>query len=332
LTNDGAIPWNRITDSGAVEILEPVPVFEEARNRPGDPEVIIFHPRSKPGTGGGFGELIGEAYYMGFNGPLTNTGGVQYDPVSDTVLRMDIDEETWWDREFRIVEVFNDSSFAENKQDDGRIYPDDPNASGEIGTVDDWFGLLNSEERDGVFAVGSSDSHQIMSGSPVGYPRTCVIVGTDDPQELRANADTPQTIKQLISSGRAVISGGIYVIPTSPGEGPGDTIVGAGPYQIELEVQAPLWVGNVELIEMWVSSDGNITSSEIATGMAINNSAVLRYAESVEVPDGADWVVFHARGAYDPAIESRSDQPQTLDPVHPGRLPFGVTNPIFFSQ
>jgi len=47
------------------------------------------------------------------------------------------------------------------------------------------------------------------------------------------------------------------------------------------------------------------------------------------VPDGADWVVFHARGAYDPTIPNRNDQ--TLDPVHPGRLPFGVTNPIFFA-
>ena len=49
------------------------------------------------------------------------------------------------------------------------------------------------------------------------------------------------------------------------------------------------------------------------------------------VPDGADWVVFHARGAYDPTIPNRNDQTQTLDPVHPGRLPFGVTNPIFFA-
>jgi hypothetical protein len=35
------------------------------------------------------------------------------------------------------------------------------------------------------------------------------------------------------------------------------------------------------------------------------------------VPDGADWVIFHARGAYDPTIRSRNDQPQTLDPLHP---------------
>jgi len=332
--NDGAVWWNRITDSGAVEILDPVPVLNDARSRPGEPEVIIFHPRNRPGNTGGFGELIGQQYFMGYNGPLTNTGGVDYDPASDTTQRDDINPETWWDRDFRVFEVFNDRSFAENKQNDGRIYPGDTpeDVSDEIGTVDDWFGLLNSDERDGVFAVGSSDSHSIMNGSPVGYPRTCVIVGTDDPEVLRADANTPQTIKGLISTGRVVINGGIYILALGGGKGPGQTIEGDGPYSIDVEVQAPLWVRNVELIEMWFSSDGNITNTEVASGTAINNSAVLRYSQSVQVPDGADWVVFHARGPYDPTIKSRNDQAQTLDPVHPGRLPFGVTNPIFFTR
>ena len=340
MQNDGAIVWNGINEeSGAIEIFDPVPVINEARdNRPDDPEVIMFHPRSRPGTGGGVGELLGENYFMGWNDPFTNTGGVQYDPSTDTILRLDIDAQTWWDLDFKVVEVFNNSSFAENKQNDGRIYPREPpledkDASTDIGTVDDWFGLLNSDERpDGVFAVGSSDSHTIMAGSPVGYPRTCVFVGTDDPAVLRADANPPQTMKNLIRDGRSVINGGIYIRPTNEGVRPGDTITGAGPYQIELEVQAPLWVGNVELIEMWTSTDRVITRTEIAIGTdpEIDNESVLRFSDSVDVPDGTDWVVFHARGAYDPTIENRNNQTQTLDPVHPGRLPFGVTNPIFF--
>ena len=339
LPSDGAIRWNGFTDAGVVQTFEPVTVFDEARSRPGSPEVIIFHPRTPPGSGGGFAAIAGANYFMG-KGVLagldaSNAGGVEYDPATDTILRTDIDPDTWWDREFKVVEVFNDSSFAENKQDAARVYPGPPpvDAGDEIGTVDDWFGLLNSEERDGVFAVGSSDSHSVMGGSPVGYPRTCVLLGTDDPEVLRANAETPQVIKGLVRNGHAVINGGIYILALGPGKRPGDTIEGAGPYAIDVTVQAPLWVGNVELIEMWVSTDGVVTSTEIATGMdaAIDNALVLRFSESVEVPDGADWVVFHARGAYDPTIRNRSDQPQTLDPVHPGRLPFGVTNPIFFA-
>jgi hypothetical protein len=334
LPNGGAIMWNGLTEGGAVQTFEPVPVFDEARSRPGNPEVIIFHPRTPPGSGGGFSAISGQNYFMGDN-TFSSAGGVDYDPVTDTILREDINIETWWDRDFKVVEVFNDSSFVENKQNDGRIYPGDPmdeDASAEIGTVDDWFGLLNSDERDGVFAVGSSDSHSVMAGSPVGYPRTCVIVGTDDPQVLRADEDAPQTIKGLVSGGRSVINGGIYILALGPGKGPGQTIEGAGPYTVDVEVQAPLWVGNVELIEMWMSSDKVITKTEIAVGTdpEIDNDSVLRFAESVTVPDGADWVVFHARGAYDPTIRNRSGQPQTLDPVHPGRLPFGVTNPIFF--
>ena len=318
-----------------MQTFEPVSVFDEARSRPGNPEVIIFHPRSPPGIGGGFSSISGQNYFMGANS-FSNAGGVDYDPSTDTILRSDIDPDTWWDREFRVVEVFNDSSFAENKQSDGRIYAGDPmdeDASLEIGTVDDWFGLLNRDERDGMFAVGSSDSHSVMSGSPVGYPRTCLLLGTDDPEVLRADASSPQMIKELVRNGRSVINGGMYITAFGPGKGPGDTIEGAGPYSIDVDVQAPLWVGNVELIEMWVSSGGGVTNTTLATGMdpAINNSAVRRFSDSVEVPDGADWVVFHARGAYDPTIPNRNDQQQTLDPVHPGRLPFGVTNPIFFA-
>ncbi len=330
--NDGAVLWSGFDASGAVEIFEPVRVMNDARAR--QAEVIIFHPRPRPGTAGSFGELIGFYYFSGTNA-FTNAGGVDYDPVTDTIQRTDIDPETWWDREFQVVEVFNDRSFAENKQDAGRIWPGPPleDNSGEIGTVDDWFGLLNSDERpNGMFAVGSSDSHIIMDGSPVGYPRTCVFVGTDDdPETFRAGTDPPQTMKNLIRNGRSVINGGIYIRPTSEGVQPGDTITGPGPYPIEIQAQAPLWVGNVELIEMWRSSNKVITNEVIATGMAIDNLSVSRFLDVVEVPDGTDWVVFHARGAYDPTIESRNNQAQTLDPVHPGRLPFGVTNPIFFA-
>jgi len=330
LPNDGAVPWNDVTESGVVEMRDPVPVMEDARDRPGDPEVIVFHPRPRPGTDGSFSSWIGENYFTGAN-DFTNAGGVDYNPATDTIERTDIDEDTWWDRKFRVVEAFNDGSFAEYKQNDGRIWPGNDDQSDQIGNVDDWFGLLNSDDRpDGVFVVGSSDSHIIMRDQPIGYPRTCVLVGTDDPETLRADPNPPQRMKELIRTGKSVISGGIYILPTGMDMAPGDTITGDGPYQIPLQVQAPLWVGNVELLEMWTSSNGVITSTTI-TDPEIDNTQVLRFSGSVSVPAGTDWVVFHARGLYDPTIENRSEQEQTLDPVHPGRLPFGVTNPIFFA-
>ena len=75
-----------------------------------------------------------------------------------------------------LVEVFNESDFDANMD----------------GTVRDWFSLLAHGGR--VFAVGSSDSHQVAD-KPVGYPRTCVDVGVDTATELRAlgGPDTSKT-------------------------------------------------------------------------------------------------------------------------------------------
>src|SRR5690606_17241997 len=86
-----------------------------------------------------------------------------YNPTTNTAARQEL-----WDDEFTLVEVFNDGDFEEFRDD----------------VVADWFGLLNGGRR--VFAVGSSDSHGIW-GSPVGYPRTCLDLGTDDPEALTPN-------------------------------------------------------------------------------------------------------------------------------------------------
>ena len=66
---------------------------------------------------------------------------------------------------FDAIEVFNDSGWQANK----------------ARNVADWFGLLRAGRK--MFAVGSSDSHGIRS-SPVGYPRTCLQLDTDDPSAI----------------------------------------------------------------------------------------------------------------------------------------------------
>ena len=47
----------------------------------------------------------------------------------------------------------------------------------------DWFSMLSHGKN--VWAVGNSDSHHIRT-SPVGYPRTCIRFGHDDPEKLSA--------------------------------------------------------------------------------------------------------------------------------------------------
>lgn len=217
-----------------------------------------------------------------------------YDPETGRVRRPE-----YWDEQFTAVEVFNDSDFESNR----------------MGTVRDWFSLLRHGRR--VFAVGSSDSHRVLSGSPVGYPRTCMYLGTDDP-----NMVTPEMVRDAAAQGRSTISGGIYVTATGPGDtGPGQTAMGVGPMAtVRVTVQAAPWI-QVDRLEVIV--DGmTIQTIPMDASTADPMNPVVRLRRDIQVPvePGGSYAVFVAHGRGD------------LSPVHPGRRPFGVTNPIFFRR
>jgi hypothetical protein len=190
--------------------------------------------------------------------------------------------------------VFNDSGWQSNKN----------------GNVGDWFGLLRAGRK--VFAVGSSDSHGISS-SPVGYPRTCITLGTDDPRAVTANQ-----VRDALGAGHTTISGGIYVTAKLGTAGPGDTVTGAGsPMMVDGTVQAASWV-DVDAIDVVV--DGTVVDTiPIMPGDADTTNPVIRFHKQVpvQVQASGGFVVIAAYGG------------TALDPVHPGRIPFGVTNPIF---
>jgi len=214
-----------------------------------------------------------------------------FDRDTGTVARAD-----HWDEDFSLVEVFNDDSFEQAADE-----------------VADWFALLSSGRR--VFAVGSSDSHDIY-GSPVGYPRTCLDLGTDDPRAL-----DPNLVRDVTEAGDSVISGGIYLDVVGPGGvGPGETATGVGASAaFELVVQAASWIEGAMTLEVIV--DG-VTTETIALREADRdptNPVVRLRASGLEAPVAASgsWVVFH--------VSAEGD----LAPVHPGRRPFAVSNPVF---
>lgn len=199
-----------------------------------------------------------------------------------------------WDTKFTLVEVFNNSDWLKNRN----------------GTVDDWLGLLRAGRK--VFAVGSSDSHGI-AGSPVGYPRTCIALGTDDPRQV-----TPNLVRDQLAAGHATVSGGIYVTAQLGAAGPGDTTTGAGsPLVVDVMVQAATWV-DVTAIEVVVDGE-TVDTIPVLPGDADPANPVVRFRGPVQVTPRATggFVVIAAHG----------DAP--LDPVHPGHIPFGVTEPIF---
>lgn len=212
---------------------------------------------------------------------------VGYDP--DTGM---VGTPSQWDEGFSLIEVFNDSDFEANRG----------------GTVRDWFSLLRHGRR--VFAVGSSDSHEILS-SPVGYPRTCLSVGTDDPRELTANRVRDATV-----GGHAVVSGGIFLDVVGPsGAGPGDEVASGATASIEVTVRAASWI-DVNRLEVIVDGE---TTQMIPLGPddvdMFDPTVRAQVTVEVAVAAAGSFVVLHAAG---------DDEPPSL-----GGRPFAVSNPIF---
>lgn len=259
----------------------PTPASPDVAVRVRSPVEVFDSARARP-----------EAPVVIINHPhgLTNYFGyVGYDPRTGMVDRPDD-----WDEEFRLVEVFND--------DDWR--------SSRTRTVADWLGFLDHGRR--VFAVGSSDTHS-LPGSPVGYPRTCIELGTDDPRAI-----TPNMVRDELSAGHATVSGGIYVDATVEGLGPGRDAMGLGTMAtVHVRVQAADWIDVDELVLVVDGVDG--TPIPILPGDADPTSPVIRWEGDLDVP-------VDAMGSYVIAV-AYGDAP--LEPVQPGRIPFGVTNPIF---
>ncbi len=207
-----------------------------------------------------------------------------------------------WDTQFTAVEIFNDSSFEQNAT-----------------TVADWFSFLRNGRR--VFAVGSSDSHH-LSSSPVGFPRTCMALGTSDPM-----ATTPQAVATAVGAGRSTIAGGVFLdvraLPMTGdarSAGPGQELTGAGAEaRLEIVARAPTWV-RADRMQVFVDGVAQPTIALDATTRDPSDP-VVRYRNTVRVPVAAagSWVVVAVHG-------------QELEPVFPRRMAFGVSNPIFLQR
>ena len=222
-------------------------------------------------------------------------GGANYfDYVGFNPANGLVESDADWDTKFTLVEVLNDASWQDNRQ----------------GNVNDWLGLLRAGRK--VFAVGNSDSHE-LSGSPVGYPRNCLALGTDDPRAV-----TKEQVRDQLAAGHSIVSGGVYVTAKIGTANPGDTVTGAGnPMAVDVIVRAATWI-DVDTIEVVV--DGTtVDMIPIMPADVDPGDATIRWRGSIPVQAQATggYVVIAAFGD------------KTLEPVHKGRKPFGMTNPIF---
>jgi len=203
-------------------------------------------------------------------------------------------DERLWNDQFEAIEVFNDSSLEDNRD----------------ASVADWFAFLNLGKK--MVAVGSSDSHHLRT-SPVGYPRTCLYFGHDDLKKL-----TPTGVRDVVASGNAVVSGGLFMTVTGPGgERPGQTVKGATA-EFSIVIESPSFVGAVSL-ETIVNGKTVSTTPLTSTGSGPGKHYEQKVTVNVDAAAPRNWVVFHAKGEGD------------LAPLHPGRKPFAVSNAVFLS-
>jgi hypothetical protein len=197
-------------------------------------------------------------------------------------------------------------------------------------TLGDWFAFLDRGLR--VTATGNSDSHA-ASVQAVGYPRTFVQVGADDPATVQDAA-----LLAGLRSQQAVISGGPFLRVSAPGAsgqrvGPGGiaSVDAAGMQPVvnlAIDVQAPLWMGPLSRVDIWRGDANALLGAVLAVSLDLTSgpyqdtgAKVQRVSTTVQVPTPVDtWLVVTVRGA----------NADALWPVVQSRLPpFALSNPIW---
>jgi hypothetical protein len=114
----------------------------------------------------------------------------------------------------------------------------------------DFIGLIKANKR--VTATGVSDSHGPYT--PMGYARTMVRVGSDDPIAL----DLDKLWSGLHQGQVVALSGPMVTIEAHQGANTaliGDTLAASGPIQLKLHVQAPSWM---DVSSYTVYENGNV--------------------------------------------------------------------------
>jgi hypothetical protein len=169
----------------------------------------------------------------------------------------------------------------------------------------EWLELLNVGRR--YTAVGNSDSHRVVF-QWAGWPRTYVRVPDQDPARV-----VPLDVARALMGGHALVSCGIFVLPTANGSaGPGDTVRGQR-VSLAVSLRSPEWV-DIARVEVY----GNGKKLEERT-----REPPLRHTAwdlKLDLELQADtWLVVLARGE------------EFMKDALPGKWikPFGFSNPIF---
>ncbi len=300
----GVFPWTPTSGIPPYRGTTAAAIIGAARRTGGDPVrvVQVNHPRLPSGIG-----------YFGVSG---------FDPRSGRVpggMRTDFDT----------IEVYNGYEMG--------------NRSRVEQVMQDWFALLNLGKR--IAATGSSDSHRIQY-QWAGYPRTFAIVDPKSGGDTGLPIDTREVVT-AIKRGRSFVSSGPLVDVELGRARPGDEVArpAHGPLAGTLRVRAAPWVDvtSVEIlagipplppakdVPGTVASvfKRSIPSSPTKLGdedgtfeEAAARTVRLETELSLELPEGARWVVVVVRG------ERPLDDALPFMPVQP----LAFTNPIWITR
>ena len=148
------------------------------------------------------------------------------------------------------------------------------------GAIDDWFNLLNLGERPA--GTANSDSHH---GDDIGYPRTYVRVGTDNPSVVRS-AD----VARAVHDRALTMSRGPFLELFVNGQPVGSEVVAeGGEVEVRLRVQAPRWV-EVNKALLYVNGE---PFRQLSVEMGDETS--FEWSERIALPRDA-WLVAQASG------------------------------------
>ncbi len=206
-----------------------------------------------------------------------------------------------YDDDFDALEVYNgDDAY------DYRLIRD---------VLTDWMHLLGRGYR--YTATGSSDSHNLAFLDP-GLPRTMIHhgVGNDDATDVDA---PPGAIIAALKAGHAFVTSGPMLDVDIAGNGPGDTLKGAGKTaKLHVRVRAAPWI-DVRALEVL---EGPHTRRLAYVGIKRSKNVVrLDQTIDIKLPAQNTFVVVIVQGERGLPNASRA-----------GTIPFAFTNPIWIEH
>ena len=251
----GAIDWARGAEGFA---LTPREVFDALRAA-GAQLIQVNHPRSAPGSLGGFLQYFDRAGLEFDYQARTIGGDLLTQPVPNEWLRLPPGE-SMWDLSFNALEVWNQLGMKDTNGD-GRREPYQLDV-----VMKDWFNFVSFGFS--LVPLGNSDTHSVVQDT-IGVPRTMVRVGDDSGGALASGEVVAPLLDTLLGRGPSphdvVVTNGPLIRVTEqgkPASAIGQVVSGSGgEVTLAISVQSPRWAA-FDTIEVFANAIPDLTSGE----------------------------------------------------------------------